>query len=136
MSIMQDYEKIRARLEPGEFEAIERYLEAHPDLYLHDIYYNQDNYKKFRAWWKRPRSQSTPRTTPSRRNMQKLYVGPVYQRTPSGYKSIGERTVYADPINLQALTFDKRGKPQYFVTPFVMHPDRKVFKVAGPYTPL
>lgn len=133
MSILQEYEQIRTRLEPGEYEAIERYLAIHPELYLHDIYYNRDNYKKFRSWWKRPIPQ-TP--LPSRRNMKKVYVGPVYQRTSTGYKSIGKRTVYMDPINVQALIFDKRGRPQFFVEPLFGIFDRKVFRVVGPYKSL
>lgn len=51
MSILQEYEKIRKSLRPGEFEAIERYLSLHPELFLSDIYYNQEHYKKFAAWW-------------------------------------------------------------------------------------
>ena len=51
MSILQEYEKIRGSLRVGEFEAIERYLALHPELFLSDIYYNQEEYKKFDEWW-------------------------------------------------------------------------------------
>lgn len=51
MSIMQEYEQIRKSLRAGEFEAIERYLELHPALFLSDIYYNQNEYQKFDSWW-------------------------------------------------------------------------------------
>lgn len=51
MSILQEYEKIRKSLRPGEFEAIERYLDLHPELFLSDIYYKQEQYKKFDEWW-------------------------------------------------------------------------------------
>ena len=51
MSILQEYEKIRKSLRPGEFEAIERYLDLHPELFLSDIYYKREEYEKFDAWW-------------------------------------------------------------------------------------
>lgn len=51
MSILQEYEQIRKSLRPGEFEAIVRYLDLHPELFLSDIYYKQDEYEKFDAWW-------------------------------------------------------------------------------------
>lgn len=51
MSLLQEYEKIRKSLRSGEFEAIERYLDLHPELFLSDIYYNQEQYEKFDAWW-------------------------------------------------------------------------------------
>lgn len=51
MSILQEYEKIRKSLRPGEFEAIERYLDFHPELFLSDVYYNQEEHKKFDEWW-------------------------------------------------------------------------------------
>jgi hypothetical protein len=51
MSILQDYERIRRDLLPGEFKTMERYLEAH-GVYLSDIYYDQEAYKDFRSWWK------------------------------------------------------------------------------------
>jgi len=106
--------QIRAGLEPGEFDAIERYLAIHPDLGLSDIYYNEAHYNKFRAWWKRSKLQSSPRAPLSRRNMKKLYVGPVYQHTPSGYKSIGERTVYAGAPTICCDTFCYVSQPEGF----------------------
>lgn len=51
MSILQEYEKIKSYLRKGEFEAIERYLALHPELFLSDIYYNLEEYKKFDEWW-------------------------------------------------------------------------------------
>lgn len=51
MSILQEYEQIRKSLRLGEFEAIVRYLDLHPELFLSDIYYKQDEYKKFDVWW-------------------------------------------------------------------------------------
>ena len=51
MSILQEYESIRSRLKPGEFEAMERYLALHPELFISDIYYNEERYKEFFLWW-------------------------------------------------------------------------------------
>jgi hypothetical protein len=57
MSILQEYESIKNGLEPGEFDAIERYLENHPDLFLSDIYYKKEEYEKFSKWWKNDRAK-------------------------------------------------------------------------------
>jgi hypothetical protein len=57
MSILQDYERIRRDLLPGEFKAMERYLEAHQNVYLSDIYYDQETYKDFRSWWKNEKKE-------------------------------------------------------------------------------
>lgn len=51
MSILQEYEEIKKGLRDGEFDAIERYLSIHPELYLSDIYYKEHVYKQFDAWW-------------------------------------------------------------------------------------
>ena len=51
MSILQDYQEIKARLRKGEFDAIEKYLELHPELFLSDIYYNSDENVLFQKWW-------------------------------------------------------------------------------------
>jgi len=48
---MQEYETIRKHyLKPGEFEAIERFLEKHPHLFLSDVYYNQKVWDQFKSW--------------------------------------------------------------------------------------
>jgi hypothetical protein len=57
MSILQDYERIRRDLLPGEFKAMERYLEAHQNVYLSNIYYDPETYKDFRSWWKNEKKE-------------------------------------------------------------------------------
>ena len=51
MSILQEYEQIRKSLRPGEFEAMELFLELHPKYDLSDIYYNIEVNKEFHTWW-------------------------------------------------------------------------------------
>ena len=51
MSILQELEQIRKSLRPGEFEAMEQWLELNPQYYLSDIYYRQDINKLFHDWW-------------------------------------------------------------------------------------
>jgi hypothetical protein len=57
MSILQDYERIRRDLLPGEFKAMERYLEAHQNDHLSNIYHDQETYKDFRSWWKNEKKE-------------------------------------------------------------------------------
>ena len=59
MSILQEYESIRKRLKPGEFDAIERYLEKNSNLLLSDIYYKEEEYNKFFIWWQNESEQKT-----------------------------------------------------------------------------
>lgn len=54
MSILQEYKEIRRLLGEEVFAAIEKYLEEHPELFLSDIYYKQEEFKKFEAWYGKP----------------------------------------------------------------------------------
>ena len=51
MSILQEYESIRRWIGEEKYQAINRYLDSHPDVLLSDVYYNEEAYKKFEAWW-------------------------------------------------------------------------------------
>lgn len=53
MSILQEYEQIKSRLRKGEFNGMERYLAIHSELLLSDLYYKEEEYKKFDAWWQK-----------------------------------------------------------------------------------
>lgn len=52
MSILQEYESIRRSISENKYNAIEKYLDIHKDLYLSDIYYKQEEYEKFEKWYK------------------------------------------------------------------------------------
>jgi len=52
MSILQEYEKIRSWIGEEKYQAINRYLDAHKDVLLSDVYYNEEAYAKFETWWK------------------------------------------------------------------------------------
>lgn len=52
MSILQEYESIRRSIGEDKYNAIEKYLDIHKDLYLSDIYYKQEEYEKFEKWYK------------------------------------------------------------------------------------
>lgn len=52
MSILQEYENIRKEMGEDKYNAIEKYLNLHQDLYLSDIYYKQEEYEKFEKWYK------------------------------------------------------------------------------------
>lgn len=58
MSILQEYEEIRKTLKPGEFEAMEKWLELNPQYYLSDIYYRQEINKKFHDWWEKSKEET------------------------------------------------------------------------------
>lgn len=50
MSTLQEYEKIGKSLGKANFEQIEKFLEAHPEYFLSDVYYNERVYKEFEQW--------------------------------------------------------------------------------------
>lgn len=52
MSILQEYESIRKDIGEETYNAIERYLELHPELLLSDIYYKRTEWEKFEEWHK------------------------------------------------------------------------------------
>lgn len=81
MSILQEYESIRRRLKPGEFDAIERYLEKNSDLFLSDIYYKEEEYKKFFIWWQNESEQKVKeqKTISTEENVQ-VYVDGSYNK--------------------------------------------------------
>ena len=54
MSILQEYEQIRHELGEEVYAAIERYLALHPELFLSDIYYKEEEFEKFEAWYGKP----------------------------------------------------------------------------------
>lgn len=81
MSILQEYESIRKRLKPGEFDAIERYLEKNSNLLLSDIYYKEEEYNKFFIWWQNESEQKTKeqKTLWTEENVQ-VYVDGSYNK--------------------------------------------------------
>jgi hypothetical protein len=50
MSILQEYEKIKSTLQPGEFNLMKKYIELHKDVYLSDLFYSPEEYEKFTTW--------------------------------------------------------------------------------------
>ena len=50
MSILQEYQYIRRMIGESEYRRIEEYLQQHPEMLLSDIYYNRENYNKYRLW--------------------------------------------------------------------------------------
>lgn len=52
MSILQEYERIRRDMPDGEFERIERFLAAHPEKLLSDVYYNAETWREYALWTK------------------------------------------------------------------------------------
>ena len=50
MSIMQEFETIRKEIGETKYQAIENYLELHPELFLSDIYYKEAEWLKFEEW--------------------------------------------------------------------------------------
>ena len=50
MSILQEYDEIRRMIGEDMFQAIEEYLACHEDVLLSDIYYNENEWKKFEEW--------------------------------------------------------------------------------------
>lgn len=100
MSILQEYESIRKRLKPGEYEAIERYLDTNPDLFLSDIYYKEEEYKKFFDWWKNEEKQTVEKTVEELKideNIQ-VYVDGSYNKdnnlTGAGVVVIYKNNIY------------------------------------------
>ena len=57
MSILQEYERIRNNLKPGEFQAMEKWLELNPKYFLSDIYYQEKVNQIFHDWWKKIREK-------------------------------------------------------------------------------
>jgi hypothetical protein len=53
MSILQEYQVIRKEIGEREFSYIEKYLEENRNLFLSDIYYKRNEYKKFKKWYKK-----------------------------------------------------------------------------------
>ena len=53
VSILQDYENIRKSMGEKEHQKIEEYLSENKNLYLSDIYYNEQENNKFQLWKKR-----------------------------------------------------------------------------------
>lgn len=51
MSILQDYETIRNEIGEVNYQAIEQYLEEHPELFLNNLYYEESEWKKFEQWY-------------------------------------------------------------------------------------
>jgi len=51
MSIMQEFESIRKEIGEEKYQAIENYLEIHPELFLSDIYYKETEWNKFEEWY-------------------------------------------------------------------------------------
>lgn len=52
MSILQEYQNIRKSIGEDTYNAIEKYLELHPELLLSDIYYKKAEWDKFEEWHK------------------------------------------------------------------------------------
>lgn len=52
MSILQEYEEIRKRMGEDKYNAIDEYLTECPQVYLSDIYYNEDEWNKFEEWYR------------------------------------------------------------------------------------
>jgi len=52
MSILQEYEEIRKQIGEDKYHAIDEYLTEYPQVYLSDIYYNEDEWNKFEEWYK------------------------------------------------------------------------------------
>ena len=51
MSILQEYENIRKEIGETTYDAIEKYLELHQELFLSDIYYKRAEWEKFEKWY-------------------------------------------------------------------------------------
>lgn len=52
MSILQEYEKIRKNIGEKRYKNIEKYLEAHTEKLLSDVYYDSKTWDHFIAWEK------------------------------------------------------------------------------------
>lgn len=52
MSILQEYEDIRKQIGEDKYHAIDEYLTEYPQVYLSDIYYNEDEWNKFEEWYR------------------------------------------------------------------------------------
>jgi hypothetical protein len=52
MSILQEYESIRNEIGEKVYADIEKYLKQHTDVFLNDIYYNEECWNKFQEWRK------------------------------------------------------------------------------------
>ena len=52
MSILQEYEEIRTHIGEEEYSLIQEYLSLYPDVYLSNVYYNEQANKKFQEWKK------------------------------------------------------------------------------------
>lgn len=50
MSILQEYEEIRAELGENKWQAIDKYLEFNNEVLLSDVLYNENQYKAFEKW--------------------------------------------------------------------------------------
>ena len=50
MSILQDYEQIRNGMNEKTQCDLDTYLSLHPDILLSDVYYSQEEWKKFEKW--------------------------------------------------------------------------------------
>lgn len=50
MSILNEYEAIKKTIGKSKFEKIEKFLAAHPEYFLSDVYYNEQIYKEFEQW--------------------------------------------------------------------------------------
>lgn len=52
MSILQEYESIRKSIGEDKYNAINEYLTEYPQVYLSDIYYNENEWNKFEEWYR------------------------------------------------------------------------------------
>ena len=53
MSILQEYEEIRSRLDESTWSDLNTYLYEHPNIFLSDVYYSEDEWKAFQEWRKK-----------------------------------------------------------------------------------
>ena len=51
MSILQEYAIIRKQIDEKKYQAINKYLSLHPDLFLSDIYYKKSEWDAFETWY-------------------------------------------------------------------------------------
>lgn len=51
-SILQEYEEIRKELGKAKYEALNKYLATHKNILLSDVYYNENEWNKFDAWFR------------------------------------------------------------------------------------
>lgn len=50
MSILQELEIANNQLDSDTRQKLDVYLATHPDLLLSDVYYNENEWKKFEKW--------------------------------------------------------------------------------------